>query len=105
VKCPKCGGAGRWGQAGFIYLCENCNGTGLVKHEKFWTPAERAGLKAMGAVYKSVKKSKAYSYGLKCPDGTITFKIWARRRKQRGELWVIHGAIRAYVKAARSVKG
>ncbi len=53
MKCPWCGGTGRTLQDNGDHTesmnwCPHCNRHGWIP---YWTPAERAGIKAMGQCY------------------------------------------------------
>ena len=74
MKCPK---TSICFHTGITLDCSACKGTGWLP---FWTPAERAGLKAIGRV------------NLSCIDGSFTHRE------------PMQYAIRAYVAASRRAK-
>ncbi len=90
AKCPACRGRGRIklyeyresNHVGFNECvgketCSECGGRGYIP---FWTPAERAGLRAMGRL------------SLSCIDGSYTHRE------------PMQCVIRAYIKSARAAK-
>jgi len=81
VKCPNCGGIGHVPgskTSNTPITCWVCDGG--RRRSPFWTPAERAGIKAMGRV------------SLSCIDGSFTHRE------------PMQYAIRAYVAASRKAK-
>ena len=81
MKCPDCDGGKKWTRVidppgWYDELCSTCHHGWLP----FWTPAERAGLKAIGRV------------SLSCIDGSFTHRE------------PMQYAIRAYVAASRRAK-
>ena len=71
-----------WGTNVVYGSCSDCHGTGWLP---FWTPAERAGLKAMGLALRTFRPMSEYP----------TFEDGLRAHR---------GIIRAYVQAARKEK-
>lgn len=101
MKCFTCGGSGeRWdlpfainGRKPAQVVCFYCSGRGFIpgNDPMFWTPAERAGLKAMG-------------------QWVMLARVMHSRVKRRGRnsSWLMLcnfiEAVCAYVRAAREVK-
>lgn len=92
MKCPKCGGKGLvigYGDR-LVDWCVRWDGCPMCHHGwlPFWTPAERAGLKAMGHGWAGIRQS------------VDTYGSHNMSYLREG----IRDTIRAFVEAARAIK-
>ena len=93
MKCPMCNEHGEYyseelgrPSTAEVKRCTHCHRGWLP----FWTPAERAGIKAMGKTLKD--------YGWEAVNSPLYVDGWSNMR------FAVLDAIRACVKAARKVK-
>lgn len=105
MKCPKYDPDYYGCMSPFVFgRCPHPEGRCRLGWLPFWTPVERAGIKAMGNALKSFIKSKNYSYSLKKKSGFVGWKIWRLRDHRCGSCYAAKHMIRAFVSAARETK-